>query len=253
MKLVVGNLKMNLLTKVERDNYFKGIENSLMGRNFKEVNFVFCPPFVHLEAFIRKFEKRENVFLGVQNIHEEEKGRFTGEISAPMIKNLGGKYVIVGHSDRRRIFNESDELVNKKIKVVLDNDMIPIMCIGETQEERDDQEIKKVILHQLSEGLRDITKAKISKIVIAYEPVWAIGSGLTPTGDEIMEVRILIQKTLINMGLKLEELPIIIYGGSVNLRNIRENCSESGMQGVLVGGESLHPMDFIKIGEILEK
>ncbi|EKE20735.1 MAG: hypothetical protein ACD_7C00497G0008 [uncultured bacterium] len=253
MKILIGNIKMNIISQVERDNYFKGLENGLANKDFKNVQIVLCPPFIHLEAF-RNEIKNKAIFFGAQNIHEEELGRFTGEISAPMVKNFGGDYVIIGHSERRRCFDESDEIINKKIKAALKNNLIPIVCMGETKEERARGEIKTVMLRQILEGLKDISEKKISQIIIAYEPIWAIGSGKVPTGDEIMEVRILMQKILTDkFNLGFDELPKIVYGGSVDFKNIGSVCEDSGMDGVLVGGESLHPIDFIKIGEVLEK
>lgn len=244
---------MNIVSQAERENYFKGLENCLAGKTFKNVQIVLCPPVIHLEAFKNKIKNR-TVFFGAQNIYSEESGRFTGEISAPMVKNFGGDYVIIGHSERRKYFNESDEIINKKIKIALKNNLIPIFCVGETELERKDGAIKAVLLKQLLKGLADIPEKKISQIIIAYEPVWAIGSGKVPTGDETMEVRILMQKILMDkLRLDLKSMPKIIYGGSVDFKNIKEICLESGMGGVLVGGESLHPADFIKIGEVLEK
>lgn len=252
MKFLVGNLKMNIVSPIERENYFKGFNNCLMGRNFKNVAVVLCPPFIHSESFRQKI-KSDFVFFGGQNIHEEEKGRFTGEVSAPMVKNFGGDFVIIGHSERRAFFEESDELINKKIKVALKNELIPIFCIGETMDERRDGEIKKVISNQILEGLRGIERDKFSDLIIAYEPIWSIGTGQIPKTDEVMEVRILIQKILIDsLGVSPDKLPKILYGGSVDFRNIKALCLDSGMDGALVGGESLHPIDFIKIGEVLE-
>lgn len=245
-------MKMNIVSQNERDNYFKGMENSLVGKNFKNVQIVLCPPAIHLEAFKNKI-KNEAVFFGAQNIHKEDSGRFTGEISAPMFKNFGADYVIIGHSERRRYFEESNEIINKKIKTALKNNLTPVVCMGETEEERANGEIKKNILSQILEGFRDIPDKKISQIVIAYEPIWAIGTGKIPTGDEIMEIRILMQKILTdNFVLSFDDMPKIVYGGSVDFKNIKTVCIESGMNGVLVGGESLHPGDFIKIGEVLE-
>lgn len=253
MKILIGNIKMNIISQVERENYFKGLENSLVGKNFKNVQIILCPPVIHLETF-KKEIKDKSILLGAQDIHNEESGRFTGEISAPMVKNFGGDYVIIGHSERRRYFGESDEVINKKIKIALKNNLISVFCIGETELERKNGVIKAVLLKQLLKGLADIPEKKISQIIIAYEPIWAIGSGKVPTGDEIMEVRILIQKILMdNLSLDFKKIPRIIYGGSVDFRNIKEVCVESGMDGALVGGESLHPTDFIKIGEVLEK
>lgn len=243
---------MNIVSQIERENYFKGMENSLANKNFKNVKVVLCPPFIHLESFKNRI-KNEAIFFGAQNIHEEELGRFTGEVSAPMVKNFGGDYAIIGHSERRVNFNETNEVVNRKIKTALKNNLTPVICIGETESERREGEIKNVISNQLIEGLKDIPIKKISQMILVYEPVWAIGSGRTPTGDEIMEIRILMQKIFTtNFGLNFDEMPKIIYGGSVDFKNIKTVCIDSGMDGVLVGGESLHPVDFIKIGEVLE-
>ncbi|KKP58783.1 MAG: Triosephosphate isomerase [Candidatus Moranbacteria bacterium GW2011_GWF2_34_56] len=243
---------MNIVSQIERENYFKGMENCLAGKNFKNIKVVLCPPLIHLESFKNRI-KNEAVFFGAQNIHEEEMGRFTGEISAPMVKNFGGDYAIIGHSERRKYFSEDNGLVNEKVKMALKNNLIPVICIGETEEERANGQIKSVITNQLLESLDGIADKKISQLIITYEPVWAIGSGRVPTSDEIMEIRILMQKILTDkFNLSLDEMPQIIYGGSVEFKNIKEVCLESGMSGVLVGGESLHPMDFIKMGEVLE-
>lgn len=252
MKFLIGNLKMNIISPMERENYLKGFNNCLNGRSFKNVTVVLCPPFIHAENF-KKEIKSNFVFLGCQNIHQEEKGRFTGEISAPMVKNFCGDFVIVGHSERRTLFKESDELINKKLKTALGNELVPVFCIGETIEERESGEVKSVISSQILRGLDGIDRDKISDLIIAYEPIWSIGTGRTPKSDEIMEVRILIQKTLKDyLGLNVDEMPKIIYGGSVDFRNVKNLCVEPGMDGVLVGGESLHPIDFIKIGDALE-
>ncbi|MFA6184100.1 MAG: triose-phosphate isomerase [Parcubacteria group bacterium] len=252
MKFIVGNLKMNLISEIERENYFKSFESGLEGKKFKNVKLIICPPFIHLETFRKKIDLAK-VSLGAQNIHQEASGRFTGEISAPMVKNFGGDYVIIGHSERRNYFNEDNEIINKKIKISLKNGLTPIICIGETANERINGEIKNVISKQLMEGLQDISKTKFSQIIIAYEPVWAIGSGKVPTSDEIMEARILMQKILADkFDLTFDKMPQIIYGGSVDTKDIKEVCINSGMNGVLVGGESLHVESFIKIAEFLE-
>jgi triosephosphate isomerase len=243
---------MNIISQIERDNYFKGLENSLSGRDFKNVKIVLCPPAIHLESF-KKNIKNVNVFFGSQNIHTEINGRFTGEISAPMIKNFGGDFVIIGHSERRIYFNETNELIGKKMKIAIESNLTPIICIGETKDERETGRMKEIIIEQLMEGLAHVPITKLEKIIITYEPIWAIGSGKTPSGNDVMEARILMQKTLSDkFGLDLDKMPKIIYGGSVEYRNVKEICIDAGMDGVLVGGESLHPIDFIKIGEALE-
>jgi triosephosphate isomerase len=252
MKLVIGNLKMNLISEMERNNYLKSFENNLKKREFKNVQFVICPPFIHLETFSKRI-KGAGIFLGAQNIYTEDRGKFTGEISSQMIKNFGGDYVIVGHSERRSIFGEDDKIVNKKAKIALKNNLIPIICVGETQKERDNGKIKNIISNQILSSLKDISRSKVSQVIIAYEPIWSIGSGKVPSGDEIMSVRILIQKILTDkFDLNFNKMPSIIYGGSVNCKNIKELCIGAGMDGVLVGGESLRMADFTKIGEMLE-
>lgn len=243
---------MNIISKIERDNYFKGLENSLKDKDFKNVQLVLCPPVVHLETFRKKIQNKF-ISLGCQNIHTEERGKFTGEVSAPMVKNFGGEFVVVGHSERRMYFGENNGLIGQKIKVALKNDLTPILCVGETLAQRESGEMKNVISSQLLEGLHNINELKMAQIIIAYEPIWSIGSGKVPTSDEIMEVRILMQRILMDkMGVGLERMPQIIYGGSVEYRNVQEVCIDAGMSGVLIGGESLHPIDFIKIAEILE-
>jgi len=253
MNLLIGNLKMNIISRDEREKYFAELEKNFAGKNFENTEIILCPPFIHLETFARKL-KDKSIGIGGQNIYEEESGRFTGEISAPMVKNFGGEYVIIGHSERRTIFGETDKMVNEKVKAAIKSGLISIMCIGETIKDREKGEVKNVISSQLLNALNDIPKDQVSKMIIAYEPVWSIGTGKIPTADEVMEVRILMQKILVdNYAMQINELPALVYGGSVNAGNVRELCLDSGMNGVLVGGESLRPADFIKIGEVLDK
>ncbi len=254
-KLVIGNLKMNIVSKIERDNYFKSFRDSIKGKKFETTSIVICPPAIQLESFMRGI-KNKNVSFGAQNAHWENSGAYTGEISSAMVSGIGIEFQIVGHSERRAQFNETNDVVNKKLISSFKNSLTPVMCIGESLSEKDSGETKAVILKQLTEGLKDIPKNKISKMVIAYEPVWSIstsGTGRVPTAEEIMSVRILIQKILADkFGLTIAQMPRILYGGSVNYKNTKEVCIDSGMDGVLVGGESLHPSSFIKIVEVLE-
>lgn len=251
-KIAIGNIKMNIVSRVERDNYFKSFRDSIKGKKFENSSIILCPPVIYLESFIKGI-KNKNVSFGVQNAYWETKGSYTGEISSAMAFGVGAEYQIIGHSERRKSFGDTNEIVNNKISAAFKNNITPIMCIGESLEKKESGETKSVILKQLNEGLEGISRTKISKLMIAYEPIWSIGTGKVPTTEEIMGVRILIQKILADkFDLTLKQMPRILYGGSVNYKNTKEVCIDSGMDGVLVGGESLHPSSFIKIVEILE-
>ncbi len=250
-KLVVGNLKMNLLTIAERDCYLEAFQRDFEKLSKNSVEIVLCPPFVHLEKFAEKL-KMKNVFVGAQNIFWEDRGSYTGEVSSLMVKNVGSKYVILGHSERRKYFAENGEVVNAKLKAALQDNLIPIVCVGESQIERNDGETAKVIVQQIDQRLKDVPISKISEIVFAYEPIWAVGSDVIPTGDNILEVKITIRKMLVEKyGSSLAEKVKILYGGSVNSKNINQVCLDPQMDGVLVGRESLIPNEFLKIVEIL--
>ncbi len=252
-KLIVGNLKMNLLTIAERDRYLESLKKELKGKEITETDIVICPPSVHLESFVSKIENKE-FSVGAQNIFWEERGSFTGEISALMVKNIGAEYVIVGHSERRKYFNETDEVVKNKINSILTNGLHPICCVGETLEDRQSGKTADVIISQLHEGLADVPISKITSVVIAYEPVWAVGSDAVPTSDEIMEVRILIKKVFADtFGQPVAERMKILYGGSVKAATAKQLCLDPGMDGVLVGRESLIPLEFVKIVETISQ
>jgi len=250
-KIIVGNLKMNLLTLAERDRYLESFERELKNLPENETEIVLCPPAVHLEKFAEKL-KLERVAIGAQNIFWEERGSFTGEISSLMIKNLGCSHVIIGHSERRKYFQETNEIVNAKLKAVLQDKLTPIVCIGESQEDRIAGDTAKVIIEQVSQSLVDIPISKIAEVIFAYEPIWAIGSGVIPTEDDILEVKIVIKKILVEKyGSSAAEKVRIIYGGSVNSKNVAQVCLEPQLDGVLVGRESLIPVEFLKIVEII--
>lgn len=252
-KLIVGNLKMNLLTIAERDCYLKSFEKDFKKMPANENEIVLCPPAVHLEKFSEML-KMKNVFVGAQNIFWEERGSYTGEISSLMVKNIGCKYVILGHSERRKYFAESNENINSKIKSALKDGLVPIVCIGETREERENGDMVGVIVGQITESLEGIPVSKISEVVFAYEPVWAVGSDVTATSDEILEVRITIKKSIVEKyGTSLAEKLRILYGGSVNSKNIIQVCVDPKMDGVLVGRESLASGEFLKIVETVSE
>ena len=252
-KLIIGNLKMNLLSALERDRYFNNFKQEAAGKRIKNAKIVICPPAVHLEAFQEL--KRKNVFLGAQNIFWERSGSFTGEVSPGMVKNLGADFVILGHSERRRYFCENNQEINLKIGAALKNGLKPILCVGENEEQKENGIL--AIVEQLDGCLRKISRVKIEDIIICYEPVWAISSNNPdhlPTTNEIMSARLLIKKFLVEKyGVKIAEKTNIIYGGSVDAKNVGEVCLDPGIDGVLVGKESLTPYEFIKIAKIIDQ
>lgn len=249
-KLVVGNLKMNILSPLEREQYFKSFKKELAGKKMIRAGIILCPPSVHLEAF--KKLKNKKISLGVQNIFWERSGAYTGEISPDMVKNLGADWVILGHSERRRYFGENDEEVSLKITAALKVGIRPILCVGENDRRGNSA---AVVMGQLKNCLKEVSTARIENVVICYEPVWAISANNPdhlPTTDEVMGARILIKKFLVQKyGAKLADKVKIIYGGSVDFKNAKNICVDSGMDGALIGKESLVPFEFIKIAEII--
>lgn len=251
-KLIIGNIKMNLINIHERERYFEMFEKELAGKNFSDTEIVLCPPFVHLEAF--KKWKNKKVKLGAQNMFPETKGSYTGEISPLMLKTFGCEYVILGHSERRRYLSENDEEINFKVIAALKNGLIPVICVGETKVQREEHKVLEVITEQVTRTLAKISRTKAGQIIITYEPVWAVGSDLTPTANEIMEGKVLIRKILTGLfGKKYAEEVRILYGGSVKAATTKDVCIDPGMDGVLVGRESLMPHDFLKIAQIIDK
>ncbi len=204
----------------------------------KDRDVIICPPFTSLSA-VAEIIRNSRFKLGAQNMHWERNGAYTGEISGLFLKSLGCEYVIIGHSERRHIMGESDEMVNKKLKTALEIGLISIFCIGETEKEREEGRTEEVILHQLKEGLKDIA-SEVHKIIFAYEPVWAIGTGKTATPQQASEVHRFIRS-------QFNKPVTILYGGSVNAGNIDSLMAEKEIDGVLVGGASLKPEEFARI------
>ena len=244
-KIIAGNWKMN-----------KGIEESLsLVNDLKEsvqgingrIEIVVSPPFTVLSV-INDAIKDSSILLAAQDVFWEEKGAYTGEISPVMLKDVGCKYTIIGHSERRQYFNETNETVNKKIKAALRNDLFVIICVGETLEERETERTFSVVGTQIRDGLKGLTQKDMERIVIAYEPVWAIGTGKTATPSQANEVHLFIRDTIKEMfGDETASSITIQYGGSVNPSNITELMSESDIDGALVGGASLDAGSFIQI------
>ena len=247
--LIVANWKMNPQTLGEARRNFDLIKKA--AKKIKGVEVIVCPPFVFLPVLTPK----GNVKLGGQDCFwVKEKGAFTGEISPLMLKNLGCQYVILGHSERRIYFGETDEMINKKIKAALEIKLNPILCIGETAEEKEEGKTLGVLRNQLREGLKSISSLELRSpnFNIAYEPVWAIGTGNPCEIDEAMSAVISIRKILAKLYSRSISQGIrILYGGSVDVKNAAGYIKEARMDGLLVGGVSLDPKEFLKIIEFV--
>jgi triosephosphate isomerase len=193
-----------------------------------------------------------NLAVGAQNIHQAAAGAYTGEISASQVKSVGAEYVILGHSERRAYFGETDELLAKKTDIALENDLTPIFCIGETKEERESGRFFDVIKTQLTNGLFHLDAKQFASIVLAYEPVWAIGTGLTATPEQAQEVHAFIRETLAaQYGQEVADNTTILYGGSCNPSNASTLFSQPDIDGGLIGGASLKSRDFVDIIKVL--
>ena len=240
--IVAGNWKMNKMAK-EGKIFVRDVMNLLL--DIQEVSVIFAPPFTGL----RDINVNPPFFKAAQNCHWEDKGAFTGEISAQMIKDCGADFIILGHSERRHLFNESNRLINKKIKASLKNELNVIHCIGETLEDRNSGKTVSILEEQLTDGLEDI--ASLDKLVIAYEPVWAIGTGLSATLEQIEDTHRSIRDILSKL-FDNEQNVSILYGGSVNCDNAETLINAKGVDGFLIGGASLDAENFASIIKIVE-
>lgn len=243
-KIIAGNWKMNK-TLNESQELVSKILNGL-GKNIN-CEVIVCPPYTSLSE-VHSLIKNTTVKLGAQNMYYEESGAFTGEISASMLKSVGCEYVIIGHSERRTIFNESDELINKKIKRALSEGLKPIFCVGELLAQREAGETMDVVRNQIHKGLQEISSEQIKNIIIAYEPVWAIGTGKTATPQQAQEVHAFIREIILkNYSKEIADNIIIQYGGSVKPDNSGELLSQKDIDGALVGGACLKADSFLGI------
>lgn len=240
-KLFVGNWKMHK-TDQEAIAFLKELQ-SLVGTSEHDVWI--APPFTAIYPMAQMATAFQ---IGAQNIHEENEGAFTGEISGLMVKDAGAKFVILGHSERRALYQESDELVNKKIKKALEIGLIPILCVGETLDEREAGDFKDVLEAMLEKSLEGIDEASMKKIIISYEPVWAIGTGIVATPEMAEEVHSFIREWIQKKyTLQTAAKAKILYGGSVKPENIQVLLQLEDIDGVLVGGASLSPHSFASI------
>lgn len=242
--IVAGNWKMNKTVEEARSLVFS---MSLKLREIEGVDKVLCPPFPALLA-VSALLQGTDIGLGAQNMHWEERGAFTGEVAPNMVAEFC-KYVIIGHSERRAYFGETDETVNKKVRAALAHDLIPIVCVGETEDEYESNQTGEVVRRQISQGLADVDPAKAAEIIIAYEPIWAIGTGKASSGENANAVLAdYIRPALADLfGADMAQAIRIQYGGSVKGANADEFFSQPEIDGALVGGASLKADEFIAI------
>ena len=242
-KVIAGNWKMNMLPNEAIDFIH---ELTPLVKNTKN-EVILCVPYIDLFYALLNTQGT-NIKIGAQNMHWEEKGAYTGEVSAQMLKSIGVEYVIIGHSERRQYFAETDESVNKKIKSALACDLKTIVCVGETLKQREDGQTKEVVTKQIEKAFEGISPEYLDKIIIAYEPIWAIGTGKTATKEDANTTIMQIRKKLGEMyGQNEADGVIIQYGGSVKSSNAKELFEMSDIDGGLVGGASLKAEEFSKI------
>ena len=249
-KLIIANWKCNP-TDLDKAKHLFGVVQRGVSK-VKDIEIVICPPFVYLSPLMALAQ--DKMVFGAQDCFWEQKGAFTGEISPLELKNLGCHYVIVGHSERRRYLNETDEMVNQKVKAVLQNGLVPIICVGETLEERQSSNKDFIIMNQVNKAIEGVDLSGNKSIIIAYEPVWGIGSGQTVEPQEAEHTNQVIRQILIDKYPleTINEKIYILYGGSVNPTNIREFLSQATIDGALVGGASLDADTFWQIINAVE-
>jgi triosephosphate isomerase len=246
--LIAGNWKMNA-THLEAIQMVQKLGYRLEPSDYDRVDVVVCPPFTSLRSVQTVIEADYlRIALGAQNCHFEEKGAFTGEISPGMLAKLGVSYVIAGHSERRHVFGEDDATVARKVKAVLAHEMIPILAVGETLEQREQGSTEDVIGGQLLAGLDGLDAGTVAGLVVAYEPVWAIGTGRTATDEQAAEAIGYLRRQIAGRwGAETADAVRILYGGSVNPGNIAGLMAKRDIDGALVGGASLDPDSFASL------
>ena len=242
-KIIAGNWKMNK-TASEAESFIKELAPLVKGA---KCTVIACVPFTDLYAAV-KAAKRTNIKIGAENLHYEKSGAFTGEISADMLVDLGVSYVIIGHSERRQYFGETDQTVNLKIKAALAAGLKPIVCVGELLSEREDNITNEVLWRQTKIAFKDVSAEDAKKIIIAYEPVWAIGTGVTATADQADEGNGFVRAAIAEAyGAEVAETVTVQYGGSMNDGNAAELLAKANVDGGLIGGASLKSADFSTI------
>ncbi|WP_410220813.1 triose-phosphate isomerase [Pedobacter sp.] len=243
--IVAGNWKMNLDYQ-EGVSLFSEIINMVRDERKGDQVAVICAPFIHINSLAQL--SSGVVKIGAQNCHQSESGAYTGEISAKMISSTGAEYVIIGHSERRQYFAESNAVLAEKTNIALKHQLKPIFCIGETLDERENGSYFHVIEKQLEEGLFHLSPEQFAHVVLAYEPVWAIGTGLTATPEQAQDIHAFIRnKVDVKYGFNIADDTSILYGGSCNPKNAAELFAQKDIDGGLIGGASLKSRDFVDI------
>lgn len=247
--IIAGNWKM-FKTRDEALSFIYAVNDKMP--SIDKVDTVVCAPFVVLRCLVKR--QGANLKIGAQNMHFEEHGAYTGEVAPEMLTSIGVTYVIIGHSERRAMFNETDESVNKKLHAAFSHGLTPILCVGEHLEERESGKTEEVIKNQLVQDLSGLSKADVKELVIAYEPIWAIGTGKTATAEVADETCGFIRQTIAELyDNETAEAMRIQYGGSVKVNNIEELMKKPNIDGALIGGASLIPEDFIYFTQVAEK
>ncbi|HEY8395744.1 MAG TPA: triose-phosphate isomerase [Bacilli bacterium] len=240
--IIAGNWKM-FKTRDEALQFIYAVSNKVPSKDL--VDSVICAQFTVLRCLVKR--QGDNLRIGAQNMHYLDEGAYTGEVSAPMLKAIDVSYVIIGHSERRAMFNETDEAINKKLHKAFEYDLTPILCIGESLEQRESGVTEKVLQKQLELDLQGLTSEQVKDLVIAYEPIWAIGTGKTATSEVANEACHFIRSEIMRMyDQETADAIRIQYGGSVKLNNIDELMSMPDIDGALIGGASLKADDFVK-------
>jgi triosephosphate isomerase len=250
-KILAANWKMNL-THVEAESYVEAFLHEVGEVN--DVEIVIIPSFTSIPTLAQASGNAPFIRLGAQNLYWERRGAFTGEISATMLRALFVKYVVIGHSERRTLFGETDDMVQKKVHTALEAGLRPIMCVGESLAERESGSFQKVLSRQVAEGLKGVSADHLTEIVLAYEPVWAIGTGLTASPAQAEEVHAFLRSLLAELfGQSPADRTRIQYGGSVKPENTEDLMRQPNIDGALVGGASLDPHSFARIIRATEK
>lgn len=245
-KVIAGNWKMNKLLG-EAVQFVDEVKERVPSND--KVEAVVCAPFPYLPTLVEK-TKNTNVEIAAQNMHFEDNGAYTGEVSPEMLKDIGVTYVVLGHSERREMFAETDETVNKKVHAAFKHGLVPIICVGETLEQREANETMAIVENQVKAALEGLTEAQVKEAIVAYEPIWAIGTGKTATSEQANEVCTHIRKTVAEtVSEAASEALRIQYGGSVKPSNVDELLAQSDIDGALVGGASLEADSFLQLVE----
>ena len=245
---IAGNWKMNT-SRTSGPELVQGMAKGMANIDAKKVDTAVIPPFVYISAAVAA-ATNSGIAVGAQDIYFEEKGAFTGEISAAMLKDIGCTYALCGHSERRHVIGETDEIVNKKVTATINGGLLPILCVGELLEEREANKTDEVVTRQIREGFKGLSAEKAEAVTIAYEPVWAIGTGKTATKEQAQEVHAMIRKLIAEMyDQNIADAMRIQYGGTAKPSNAAELMSQPDIDGLLVGGASLKAEDFLGIIE----